>query len=269
MKIPFLGADRTPRDPELVAPLDVPARPEATGGRRIGVLVLHGFTGSPVSMRPWAEHLAAQGYAVSMPLLPGHGTRWQDLNRTGWSDWYGAVEEAFDALRARTDAVVVVGLSMGGALTLRLAADRGSQLSGVVVVNPAVGTLRKDVNLLPVLKHVVPAFPAIANDINRPGVDEGGYPVTPLRAAASMFGGFKALRADLGHVEVPVLMFRSRVDHVVDASTSAALHAGLGTRDFTERILPDSYHVATLDNDADVIFTESVDFVARVTADRG
>ena len=264
-----MGARRPPLDPGLVAPLQVAARPERTGGRRVGVLVLHGFTGSPASVRPWAEHLAEQGYGVSMPLLPGHGTRWQDLNATGWSDWYGAVSAAFDDLRAESDAVVVVGLSMGGALTLRLAADRGSQLSGVVVVNPAVDTLRRDVKLLPVLKHVLPAMPAIANDIARAGVDEVGYPLTPLRAAASMFTGFAALRADLGRIEVPVLMFRSRNDHVVDVASSRALHAGLGSRDFTERILTDSYHVATLDNDAELVFRESVDFVARVTGDRG
>jgi carboxylesterase len=249
--------------------MSAPARPEDTGGRRIGVLVLHGFTGSPASMRPWAEHLAKQGYAVRMPLLPGHGTRWQDLNRTGWDDWYGAVTEAFDELRAECDRVVVVGLSMGGALALRLAADRGSLLGGVVVVNPAVDTLRKDVLLLPVLKHVVPTFPAIANDIKKGGADEVAYPVTPLRAAASMFTAFRALRADLGRIEVPVLMFRSREDHIVDVSTSRALHAGIGSRDFTERILDDSYHVATLDNDARTIFSESVDFITRVTAPQG
>ncbi|MGN0064003.1 MAG: alpha/beta hydrolase [Nocardioides sp.] len=269
MKIPFLGAEAEPLDPALVAPLTAPARPELTGGRRTGVLVLHGFTGSPASMRPWAEHLAAAGYGVRMPLLPGHGTRWQDLNRTGWSDWYGAVSREFDALRAEHDDVAVVGLSMGGALTLRLAADRGHEIAGVVVVNPAVTTLRKDVLLLPVLKHVVPAFPAIANDIKKPGVDERGYPVTPLRAAASMFAGFKALHADLDRIEVPVLLLRSRVDHVVDPSTSEALHDRLGSRDFTERILEDSYHVATLDHDAETIFNESVDFIARVTGQQG
>lgn len=269
MKIPFLGAESAPVDPARLAPMVAAARPEATGGQRTGVLVLHGFTGSPASMRPWAEHLAAAGYGVRMPLLPGHGTRWQDLNRTGWADWYRAVVEEFDALREEHDHVVVAGLSMGGALTLRLAADRGAEMAGVVVVNPAVTTLRKDVLLLPVLKHVVPAFPAIANDIKKSGVDEGGYPVTPLRAAASMFAAFKTLHADLARIEVPVLLMRSREDHVVDPSTSEALHEALGSRDFTERILHDSYHVATLDNDAEAIFAESVDFIARVTGQQG
>lgn len=268
MKIPFLGPPAAPLDPAIVAPMSTPARPELTGGRRVGVLVQHGFTGNPASMRPWAEDLAARGYAVEMPLLPGHGTRWQDLNATTWADWYAAVTTAFDKLRADNDDVVAVGLSMGGALCLRLAADRGDELAGIVIVNPAVDTLRKDVKLLPLLKHVVPAFPGIANDIKKPGQDEHGYPMTPLKAAASMFAGYAQLRRDLPKITVPVLFFRSAEDHVVDISTSRALHARLSSRDFTERVLEDSYHVVTLDNDAETVFAESADFIARVVADR-
>lgn len=269
VKIPFRGEPAAPLDPALVAPMSVPARPELTGGRRIGVLVQHGFTGSPASMRPWAEELAAHGYAVEMPLLPGHGTRWQDLNRTTFDDWYATVSAAVDRLVADNDAVVAVGLSLGGALCLRLAADRGDELAGIVVVNPAVDTMRKDVKLLPVLKHVVPAFPGIANDIKKPGVDEVAYPMTPLRAAASMFAAFKQLRADLTRITIPVLFFRSTDDHVLDISSSRAINKGISSRDFTERVLDDSYHVATLDNDAPVIFAESIDFIARVTAGVG
>lgn len=276
MKIPFLGAkaepvagSSVPLDPALVAPMSSPARPELTGGRRIGVLVQHGFTGNPASMRPWAEDLASRGYAVEMPLLPGHGTTWHELNRATWADFVAAADRAVDKLVAENDEVVVAGLSMGGALCLRLAADRGEQLAGAVVVNPAVDTLRKDVKLLPVLKHVVPAMPGIADDIKKPGVSEHGYPMTPLKAAASMFAGYAELRRDLPKVTVPVLFFRSAVDHVVDISSSRALNAGLSSKDFTERVLDDSYHVATLDNDAPTIFAESAQFIERVTADRG
>ncbi len=269
MKIGFGSRQDVPLDPRLVAPWHADARPELTGGRRIGVAVIHGFTGSPASMRPWAEFLAEQGYAVSMPLLPGHGTVWRDLNRTTWADWSSAVAKTFDALRATCDEVFLVGLSMGGGLSLRLAADRGDQVAGLVLVNPAIDTERKDVKLLPVLKHVVPAFPAIANDIKKQGVDECGYPVTPLKAAASMFAGFAATKASLGAITAPVLLLRSREDHVVDASTSAALHSALGARDFTERMLEDSYHVATLDNDAPLIFSASAEFIARVSGSRG
>ena len=272
MKIPFLGgAAETPAplDPALVAPMSTPARPELTGGRRIGVLVQHGFTGNPASMRPWAEDLAERGYAVEMPLLPGHGTTWQELNGKTWGDFVAAVNVAVDKLVAENDAVVVAGLSMGGALCLRIAADRGDQLAGAVLVNPAVDTLRKDVKLLPALKRVIPAMPGIADDIKKPGVTEHGYPMTPLKAAASMFDGYAELRKDLPKVTIPVLFFRSSVDHVVDISSSRALNAGLSSKDFTERVLDNSYHVATIDNDAPAIFAESAEFIGRVTADRG
>src|SRR5690349_14247378 len=163
----------------LAEPMSVAARPELTDGRRIGVLLQHGFTGSPASMKPWGEHLAALGYAVEVPRLPGHGTRWQDMNATTWDDWYAEVRTAYDKLAAENDVVVAGGLSMGGALVLRLAADHPDGLAGVIVVNPALATRRKDVLALPVLKWLVPSFPGIANDIKKPGVEEYGYPKTP------------------------------------------------------------------------------------------
>src|SRR3954447_26987973 len=103
------------------APLSLRADPDRSGGRSVGVLLVHGFTGSPASMRPWAHALAGQGYAVEVPLLPGHGTRWQGLNEVSWTAWYAEAEAAFDRLRGACDAVVVAGLSMGGCLVLRLA----------------------------------------------------------------------------------------------------------------------------------------------------
>ena len=101
------------------------AEPFAADGGPVGVVLSHGFTGSPQSLRPWAEHLAAAGFTVRLPRLPGHGTRWQDLNATRWPDWYGEIERAFDALRGRCDQVFAGGLSMGGTLVLRLAEQRG------------------------------------------------------------------------------------------------------------------------------------------------
>jgi carboxylesterase len=253
----------TPLHP-LAEPLSTEADPAATGGRRVGVLLSHGFTGQPASMKPWAEALAAEGYAVEVPRLPGHGTTWQELNTKRWADWYAELRAAHQRLAARTDVVVAAGLSMGGALVLRLAADEPS-IAGVVVVNPAVATKRLDVKLLPVLKHVVPSFPGIANDIKKPGVEEHGYDRTPLRAAHSMMTGWKQVREDLPKVTQPILLFRSAEDHVVDPSSARIIRSQVSSRDVTERILENSYHVATLDNDAPLIFSESAEFVRRVT----
>jgi len=249
----------------LAEPFVASGEPDATG-QRVGVLLSHGFTGSPASLVPCAHYLPEQGLGVSVPRLPGHGTRWQDMQRTTWADWYDEITRAFEKLRADHDKVVVAGLSMGGALALRLAADRGREVEGLILVNPAVNIDRWDVKLLPVLKHVVPAMPGVANDIKKPGVDEHGYSRTPLKAAHSMLQGYKALCSDLPRVTCPVLFFRSVEDHVVDPSSSRIIMGGLSSRDVTERMLEDSYHVATLDNEAPTIFEESAEFVRRVTA---
>jgi carboxylesterase len=231
---------------------------------RIGILLSHGFTGSPASMKPWAEYLAQQGYAVSLPRLPGHGTTWQEMNKTTWADWYGELQRAFEALANQVDTVIVCGLSMGGALALRLAADHPDRVAGLVLVNPAVRTDRKDVKLLPVLKHVIPAMPGIANDIKKQGVQEHGYTRTPLRAADSMFQAYKVLVSDLGRITCPILLFRSTEDHVVDPSSSRVIRSSVSSTDVREEMLENSYHVATLDNDAQQIFEGSLAFVERV-----
>src|SRR4051794_31546126 len=226
----------------LATPYSAPAQPELTGGRRIGVLLSHGFTGQPASMTPWGQALAALGYAVEVPRLPGHGATWQELNTLTWADWYGELVRNFDALRAENDAVVVGGLSMGGALVLRLAADRGDQVAGVVVVNPAVATKRLDVKLLPVLKHVVKSFPGIANDIKKPGVEEHGYTRTPLKAIHSLIQAWPLLAADLPKVTAPILYFRSTVDHVVDEASEPIITGSVSSTDVTVVRLEDSYH---------------------------
>ena len=230
-------------------------------GGPVGALLVHGFTGSPYSMRPWGEHLAANGLTVLGPRLPGHGTRWQEMNLTRWQDWYGEVERAFDTLRSRCDDVFVMGLSMGGTLSLRLAEEKGDDLAGVVTVNASLLTLRKDAKLLPVISRVVPSLKAIGDDIKKPGVTENAYDRTPLRAAASMAHLWRLVQADLPKITQPLLAFRSAEDHVVEAASGAMLLERVSSTDVREVVLHDSYHVATLDNDAPLIYDESLAFV--------
>jgi carboxylesterase len=237
------------------------------GSDDIGVLLCHGFTSTPQTMRGWAEHLAEAGHTVRCPLLPGHGTRWQELNRTTWRDWYGAVEQALDELRDRCRSVFVFGLSMGGTLTLRLA-EQHPDIAGIVLVNPSVMTLRKEAKLLPVLSRVVPSLAAIAGDIAKPEVVELAYPRLPLRGMASLQQLWSVVRADLGSVRQPLLLLRSAVDHVVEPENSAIVLNEVGSQDVTEVVLDDSYHVATLDHDAPRIFSDSVEFVHRVHSAR-
>ncbi len=235
---------------------------------RVGVLVCHGFTGSPASMRPWGEHLAALGYGVEVPRLPGHGTTWQEMNTTRWDDWYGEVQVAFEKLRRDNEQVVLAGLSMGGALSLRLAADRPDEVAGLALVNPAVTSTNRQLLALPLLRWVVPSLPGIGNDVKLPGADEGGYDRTPLKALHSMVQAWKPLRADLHRITTPLRLFRSTEDHVVDPSSARLILDSVSSHDKQEILLHDSFHVATIDNDAPMIFDESAAFFHAVTDPR-
>lgn len=236
---------------------------DAADDRPVGVVLCHGFTGSPTSMEPWAEHLRAEGFATSVPLLPGHGTTWQDLNTVPWTRWYAAVDEAATELAARTRTLFVAGLSMGGALALRLAQLRGSEIGGLVLVNPAVRSADRRLLALPLLRRVLASMPGIANDIAMPGQDENAYSRTPLNGVAAMMRLWRVVRADLPLVDQPVLLFRSRTDHVVDPSSARMIMQKISSPEATERVLHRSWHVATLDHDAETIFTESADFIRR------
>lgn len=246
-------------------PFFAAGEPDENSGRRVGILLSHGFTGSPASMVPWGRHLAGLGFGVAVPRLPGHGTTWQEMNRTGWHDWYDELNRAFEKLKSEHDDVVVGGMSMGGGLVLKLAADRGRDVSGVMLVNAAVASSNKQLLAVPVLKRVIPSMPGIGNDIKKPGQDEHGYDRVPLKALGSMLAGWKAVREELPKVTQPIIHFRSAEDHVVDPSSSQIIASKVSSLEVEERILENSYHVATLDNDAPAIFEESVEFIRRVT----
>lgn len=247
----------------------MPIRPGAhawsfDGDGPIGVLLLHGFTGSPASMRPWGEALAAHGWTIRVPRLPGHGTRWQDMNITTWEDWYSEAERNLRELQSRCSRIFICGLSMGGALTLRLAERHGDAIAGIVLVNAAVHTERKDRHLLPIVKHLVGSFPGISNDIAKPGMDEVAYDRTPLKAAHSMMNMWSRVREDIALVRQPLLLFRSAQDNVVEASNAEWILTHVASIDTEEVVLPDSYHVATLDHDAQTIIDQSTAFIRRL-----
>ncbi len=258
------------RAPGLLPGAEPFAFPGTPAGAGTGVLLVHGFTGSPASLRPWGEHLAAEGFAVRAPLLPGHGTRWQDCNLTTEQDWVGTVSRALDELAADCDRVVVAGLSMGGTLALRLGQLRPDDVAGLVLVNPSLLTQRLDAKLLPLLARVTPSWAPIGNDIKKAGVTELAYPRLPTRAVLGLRRLWTATRADLGLVTAPLLVFRSVTDHVVEPASVRVLLAGVSSRDTTEVLLEDSYHVATLDNDAPLIFDRSVAWIReRIPAREG
>jgi carboxylesterase len=244
------------------------AEPFAADGGPVGVVVSHGFTGNPASMRPWAEHIAAAGYTVRLPRLPGHGTTWQEMNATRWTDWYAEVERAYQQLAARCERVFGFGLSMGGTLVTRLAEQHGDGISGLVLVNPSYASTRFDAKFARFVAPVVGSRAGIGSDIKKAGAVESSYDRTPLKAFVSLQQLWKVVLADLPKITAPILVFRSRIDHVVEPLSARLLIDGATSTSVREVILDDSYHVATLDNDAATIFAGSVGFLHEHAGER-
>lgn len=222
----------------------------------MAVLLLHDFGGTPRSVRPWADRLAEQGISVATPRLPGHGTHWQDLGRTTADDWLAAAEEALATL-SPDHPVVVMGISLGATLALRLAELRRERVAGVVAVNPVLGRLRgarwyrRSIRTDPDIKGARP-------------VEAVTYARLPIRAARSLRRlGAEVLR-DAGKVTQPVLLGRSTVDHVVDGRQVGPLVASL-TNTHPEVIdFAESYHLVPLDQDAQLLFDRSTTFLHAV-----
>jgi carboxylesterase len=228
--------------------------------------VLHGFTGNPSSMRGVAEALAAAGFAVELPLLPGHGTSVEDLITTGFSDWAATAEAVYLELAGRTASRVVVGLSMGATLAAWVTA-RNPAIAGLVAVNgmfepPAPAFLEL---LRTTVAQGSDRIPGIGSDIALPGVAEGAYDSTPIEPLISLMEATTELHGRLAAIRCPVLILTSPQDHVVPPSSSDVLAAGVAGP--VERVvLERSYHVATLDFDRDLVEKRTVEFALRVTA---
>lgn len=238
------------------------------GTSSVGVLVLHGFTSTTASVAQWARaiHTAVDDDGahpgVRVPLLPGHGTRWEDLAGQHWQDWRDAVDAEYWALRREHERVVVCGLSMGGALALHTAARR--DVSGVLLVNPALALVNRMARFSHVLAPAVPSLEGIGSDIKHPAGLESAYDRTPLAAVAQLNTLMHHTVRMLPAVTAPAVVFRSDEDHVVSGS-SADLLARRSPGEVLVVPLHESYHVATLDRDAPVVEATSRDAVQRLS----
>ena len=240
------------------------AEPMSVNGGPTGVLVLHGFTGNPQSMRPLAQAFVEAGYSVEQPLLSGHGTVVEDMLDTTWEDWSADAEAAYQSLASRTESVVVAGLSMGGSLTLWLA-TKHPEIAGIICVNPATQVapeVRDFVASMVEAGDVV--MTGIGSDVADPTSPESAYADTPLKPLISMFDAAIHTQSALPDVKCPLLLFTSPQDHVVPPTDSDYLADVYGGP--VERVSCDrSYHVATLDYDKEMIIDQSLTFVRSVT----
>ncbi|MBU8917924.1 alpha/beta fold hydrolase [Bacillus sp. FJAT-29953] len=235
------------------------AEPFYFEGNRVGILVSHGFTGSTQSMRPLGEAYAKAGYTVCGPRLKGHGTHYEDMEQTTYHDWIASVEEAYQWLKERCDTIFVTGLSMGGTLTLYMA-EKHPEIRAIIPINAAVDIPA----MLPVRQlEDMPYLDAIGSDIKKPGVVELAYEKTPVQSVKEILTFMDEVKADLHIITCPVLIFVSDEDHVVPPDNSQIIYDEIGSEIKELHQLKDSYHVATLDNDQQVIIEKTLKFIDK------
>ena len=229
------------------------------------MLVVHGFTGTPQSMRPLAAAFAAGGFAVELPRLPGHGTSVDDMATTTFGDWSGAVADAYDALAGRCERVVVAGLSMGAMLAAWLAVRR-PEIAGLVMINGAFAPPEPNARgaLEQLVTQGVPRVPGPGNDIADPGQTELAYSEVPPAQFLSLLDALEELQSELSRIRCPSLVITSDNDHVVQPASSDYYAANVGGP--VERLrLVRSFHVATLDYERADLEAAAVAFAKRVT----
>lgn len=227
----------------------------------IGIVLVHGFTGSPAAMRPWAEFLNARGYSVRVPLLPGHGTEPADLNRVEWPEWPAKVKAEIAELQKHCSQIFITGLSMGGGTTLNVAAELGDKLSGIILVNPMIHVRGVTPTLAFAISRVIKFGKSVGNDIKRKGVTEYSYDKLPYRGIYQLLSMLQLTRAALPKIKVPMQLFHSVDDHTLPVSNTEIIMREIGSSNKSRIELLNSFHVATIDHDSEIIFANSVTFI--------
>lgn len=237
------------------------AEPFRIEGNEVGVLVCHGFTGTPQSMRPLGEDLAKAGFTIAGPRLAGHGTSVRDMSKSTASEWIASIEEELDWLQERTDEIFFVGLSMGGMFALYFAAMRPELIRGIVPINACVFLKNTELSRLAFDKNAPATVPGVGSDIKASGVKELAYPEVPLPAVKEFMALMRVTDDLLPTIGTPALIFQSLEDHVVPPENGPYIQGQLGSRFRQLARLGNSYHVATLDNEATYIAEQTIRFI--------
>ena len=238
-----------------------------------GVLLVHGFTGTPFEMRHLGRRLHARGMTVSCPLLPGHGASVAALARTTYHDWYGAVERALFDLRSRCDQVAVAGLSLGGLLSLHLCRQWRGEIDALAVLStplwlpPFAARAVWLAERLPVLPVSLPGIPKLAGaDCRDPHMRRANpsVPALPVAGVLQLVKLARVVRSELPHIDTPTLIMHGRRDHTAPYACSELLASELGTATVEpivkHRPLERSFHLITIDVERDLVASSVGDF---------
>jgi carboxylesterase len=254
---------------------DERVRAFAFEGGPVGCLLLHGFTGTPSEMRPLGERLAKRGYAVCAPLLPGHGTRVEDLVHTSWKDWYATALASWEELGAKTSARVVAGLSMGALLGLHLAHARPHEVCAVAALAPALELASQRSAEIALWVRWLPPLPRRFAIVSKrssklPGVGRltPAYDEIPLRSLASMIALQRRVRTELPDITAPALIIEGGLDDTVSQKAGAAIESALGSSIKSRIRFPLSGHIVTEDVEANAVITAIESFFAAIVATR-
>lgn len=235
------------------------AQPFYLEGNKVGILISHGFTGSTQSMRPLGKAFAKAGYTVCGPRLKGHGTHYEDMEMTTHEDWIASIEEGYQWLKERCDTIFVTGLSMGGTLTLYLA-EKYPDIMAIIPINAAIEIPDMEAMQLSSDRFL----DAIGSDIKDPEVTELAYEKTPVRSVIEIVELMKNVKDNLHSITCPALILVSTEDHVVPPDNSQVIYDQISSSEKQIVQLKNSYHVATLDYDQQLIIDETLRFIEKV-----
>jgi len=248
-------------DSEKVAPFSFDRGP-------VGCLLIHGFIGLPCTMRELGEYLAERDITILCKPLPGHDTNPHDMMRTNWHDWYRACREDLAELSSKCEKVFLCGSSMGGTLSLHLAAHHAHhfRVAGVAAYGAPVYMKNPLFPLLPIAKWFTKFFPVPEKDAADPAARavSKSYDRVPLRCVSSLLELLAHVKHDLQDITVPVLLIHGRQDHTVHPQNAQIIHDLLGSADKTLVEVEKSYHVLTLDYDKELVKEKTYDFIKRV-----
>lgn len=229
-------------------------------GNEIGILISHGFIGTPQSVRFLGEELSRFGYSVLGPRLKGHGTHYLDLEKCTMQDWFSTLEEGYLELSKRCTSIYIIGQSMGGTLALWLA-YKYPDIKSLMLINSAL--------TIPALEYLEeklqPRFIVEGNpDIKAQNVHEIAYPKIPLKAIHELQNLMKITPIILSHISCPILGFKSLEDHVVLPEDTDYIIENIGSKMKEIVVLENSYHVASMDFDKDIIVKECHRFLHQI-----